>query len=231
MGRTKIDPNYKGYVQDIKEMAAKKKEKIEREGFLAEDGMFGKYSSELTLKQKGFIIDYLMLGGDNYAAEAARLNYDTKEFAKQIAYSLLRNPKIKAAIEYQLERAGSVIDEDYLAKRLKKLEAKAERQDDNGSWARALDLMMKLKGLGSTKVINENHEKAAFEMMTQADLEKSLVETVGILAEGRKLDLDKFIEDVKELQKGIKEKLESGNGGEVSSVEVVEAEYKELAEA
>ena len=105
----------------------------------------------LTLKQRGFVKDYLETGN---ATEAVRMNYDLKgkepSLAGIIASENLNKPKVKEAIEERLS-------DDLLSKRHQELLNKREvikafngdgiliDQPDTQAVSKALDMAYKIK--------------------------------------------------------------------------------------
>jgi phage terminase small subunit len=131
----------------------------------------------LTIKQRRFVKEYVK---DGNATQSALAAYDVKKRnAATLGQSVLRVPKVRAAIEKALKKAG--LDEEYVTGALKEIieSGKENREDATPADAlRGIDTYLKLKGyIGGN---SSNSVKISFrqkaERMDVKELKKSLEE-------------------------------------------------------
>lgn len=173
-----------------------------------------------TKKEIGIVIDYILLDDKT---EAARRNYDVNPtLASKFAYQTLLKPKMKAAIEAELKKLDADISEDYITNALLSLEGLAKDKKDLPALKGAYDLMMRLKGLGAQRIINENYTKDSFELKAPEEMQEALVNTIIALEEKKLLDYDTFLQELE--SKRDKPLLEER---EVTEVKVIEEPVEE----
>lgn len=128
---------------------------------------------ELTMQQRKFVNEYLKHGIGKKAAITA--GYSPKG-ADSMASQLLRNPKIKKAIEAkekEFEMAALITKESILAGIL---EIATDKNATNSEKLNALKLLGQYKAMFTDKQIVENKNSNPFESMSDEELEKILKE-------------------------------------------------------
>lgn len=154
-----------------------------------------KYSQDhlrkLTQKERGFVKDWVKT--DN-RTEAARRNYNvtTPNSACVTGSIVAAKPKIMMAYEAELAQ----IDDKYIENGLVGLEKRCEAVGDLGTQRGVYESMMKLKGLGSTKVVNENIEKTNFEFKDPTELAAKLIENILDMNRAGMLDINALIKEL-----------------------------------
>jgi len=149
----------------------------------------------LKVREKGFVKDYVATGS---LKEAALRNYNVQEkSAAQVGSVVFKRERVQNAVQIELE----MVDEKYIENGLVRLENKCDVAGDLSTQRNVYETMMKLKGLGSTKVVNENTEKKQFEFHDPKELREQLILTISDLANSGLIDLPDFIEDLSALDK------------------------------
>jgi len=148
----------------------------------------------LTQKQAGFVMDTVLTG--DYT-EAARRNFDTTERnASHMGYNYIKKPEIRAAIEAEYAILNKRITEDYIASKLLVFEDIAKKDRDLTAMKGAYELMIKLKGLGSTRIIKESADNRRFDYKSPEELKEGMVNTVKALVDKGMLNYEEFLADL-----------------------------------
>lgn len=163
---------------------------------------------DCTLIEKRMVKDYIATGNKS---EAGRRNLNCKnaESNKAASSIILSRPHVKEAIKVELAK----LDEEYIEKGLVALEQECKDTNDRSTRRNVYETMIKLKGLGSTKIINENIEKKEFEFHNPSELKTKLVESIKELHEAKMVSLPELIEELQAI---------SPHGLEGPEAEVVE---------
>ena len=185
----------------------------------------------LVPRRWDFVKEYIKNGFNGVKAIEATIDQhnlvrNTDERKRRVSSAVMacrymNDPIVLYAVKHQLYIMNKDITEDYLTTSLLDLEGDAKADGDKKVLIDVYKVMMKLKGLGSEKVVNENIEKSQFSLMSPEELKLKLVEAVRILESSGQLDVDEFIGLLKD------KPGELNNG---ATVEIVAEEVKESQE-
>ena len=100
----------------------------------------------LTVRQRRFVEEYLV--DFNGAAAVTRAGYNSKH-PNRLAYELLHNPAVKAAIDQiTLERASeATLKPEYVLKKLQRTIEKAEKENNHSAVLRGCEILARTLGM------------------------------------------------------------------------------------
>ena len=131
-----------------------------------------------NIRQRKFAREYVKSGN---ATAAALLVYNMKKSsAEDYARHLLRQPKIQAEVEAAMTKHG--LDSDYALDKMKRIiDAGTANLDATrpGDMLKALEMILKLKGLLGNRVVDENSESRIREKVASlgiGEIQKELAE-------------------------------------------------------
>ena len=137
-----------------------------------------KKAVRLTIRQRKFVKEYVKSGN---ATAAAMLAFGSKKSsAEDWSYKLLHMPKIQAEVDKAMEKHG--LDSDYALDKMKKIvDAGTANLDATrpGDMLKALEMILKLKGLLGNRVVDENSESRIREKVASlgiGEIQKELAE-------------------------------------------------------
>ena len=131
-----------------------------------------------NIRQRKFAREYVKSGN---ATQAAKIVYRMKQdSAEEYSRRLLKMPKIQVEVEKAMEKHG--LDSDYALENIKKIVNAGTANLDAtrpGDMLKALEMILKLKGLLGNRVVDENSESRIREKVAALglpEIQKELAE-------------------------------------------------------